>query len=200
MSQDPDDIRQLLSHTDNALTIENAQVEDISTPKQLPRYLTVTYDAIMRDGAAAKQTLRLNTDENTTIMNAFGIQVDWADIHIGSLISAQFSADIAMSNPPQALAFIIIIQQSSRPVDAFVTTDWVASVDVQNGLIYTGNPRSLNSQKRFVVTAATQTTNQNGTPISLTDIIPGHIVRIIHAEFETGCLPPQAIAYMVQQF
>ncbi|MGL5434429.1 MAG: hypothetical protein ACRDBO_03390 [Lachnospiraceae bacterium] len=198
MSQDPIYTQGSISGGGNILYLDNGLVEDISLPGEAPQYLIVSYDASAPDGSASKGMIRLIITDNTVIINPFGIQVKFQDIQLGTYINAQISSNLTGGSPPESHAYLIVVQKTPTPTESLVTTDWVAFVEADTGLIYTGNPRSINSQKRFVISNATQITDQYGNAIPLSAIPPGQIVQITHSPFHTGCLPPQATAYATQ--
>jgi len=200
MNNDTKSSSDRVSSDDQIIQTDNVLVINKSAPDQTPDFLTISYPSMASDGSFSAQTLRLIISPYTVIINAFGFQVYFTDIQAGTYIDAQFSSDIAAASPPQTVAYLIVSKQLPATDDTLTTTDWVATVDTANGLIYTGNSNSINSQKRFIIANATQITDQYGTPIPLSAVLPGHIVRISHAPFQTGCIPPQAMAYTVQQF
>ena len=95
------------------------------------------------------QTLQLNINRNTVIINSFGQSVGLCRIQPGMWINAIFSSRMTRSIPPQSNAFMIVVR--SRIQETSVTTDRIADVDACNGFIYTGNRGDINSQIRFSV-------------------------------------------------
>ena len=113
-------------------------------------------------------------------------------------VNAVFSSAMTRSIPPQANAFLIVVQ-GRRPQPAnFVTTDRIAFVDLENRSIYTGNPRNINQQTKFIVNSNTRITNRRGRDIRLSELRPGNLVRITHANFQTASIPPQTTAFSVE--
>lgn len=180
--------------------IDDALIHDISAPAQEPQYLTVSYPELSADGTTTTKTARFIVNNDTVIVDRFGHPVDFSDIQPQTHVNVQYSGDLTDANPPEAPARLIVVQQSPDLEEALTTTDWVASVDSANGLLYTGNPNSINSQHRYIISNATEILDHSGNIIPLQAIEPGQIVRITHSPFQQGCIPPQATAYVVQLF
>ena len=113
-------------------------------------------------------------------------------------INAIFSGAMTRSIPPQANAFLIIVQGRSQQSVSSVTIDRIASIDLENSSFYTGNRNDINSQTRFIVNNNTVITDREGNRIRLRNLRLGQLVRINHANFQTASIPPQTIAFSVQ--
>lgn len=198
MNNNRADNRGTITQMGNIMRVNNALVEEVSTVGLHSGFLIVSYGVRQRNGMFSIETLRLNVDRNTLVMNPLGMPICVCDIHEGMWIDALFSPRMTRSIPPQTTAFLIIARREVQPA-MNVTTDRVAMVDLSNGFLYTGNPNNINSQMRFVITNSTAILNRNGMPIPLRSLRPGQMVRVTHANFQTASIPPQTTAFSVQQ-
>lgn len=196
MNNDP---RGSIVQQGNTLRIDNALVEDIFCRNNSTGNLIISYSAPEANQLISIQTIQLNINSNTTIIDSFGRNVNLCSIQTGMWVNAIFSSRITGSLPPQSNAFIIIVKRQPQPQPMpSVTTDRIASVDTRNNFIYTGNPNNLNSQIRFVLSNSTPIKDRFGNPISIRVLRPGQMVRITHASFMTASIPPQTTAYSIQ--
>ena len=101
------------------------------------------------------------------------------------------------SIPPQANAFLIMVQKRRPQIEIATSIGRIASIDAANGFLYTGNPNDINSQVRYVVSNSTFS-DPSGRPITLSSLRPSQRVRITHATTQTASIPPQTIAFHVQ--
>ena len=99
--------------------------------------------------------------------------------------------------PPQANAFLLMVQRRRPQIEIATSIGRIASIDAANGFLYTGNPNDINSQVRYVVSNSTFS-DPSGHPITLSSLRPGQRVRITHATAQTASIPPQTIAFHVQ--
>ena len=193
MNNDP---RGTIVRQGNALRIDNAFVEDSSCTNNSNGTILISYSMPEAGQMVSIQTLQLNINRNTVIINSFGQSVGLCRIQPGMWINAVFSSRMTRSIPPQSNAFMIVVR--SRIQETSVTTDRIADVDACNGFIYTGNRGDINSQIRFSVPNTTPITDRAGRPISIHSLRPGQMVRITHANFMTASIPPQTTAYRIQ--
>lgn len=192
------DNRGTITQNGSILQVENALVEEVVTTGRNAGHIIISYAVPRRNGGTSIELFRLNVSSNTIILNSLGLPTNLSEIRKGMWIDARFSPLITRSNPPQSNAFLIRVRRQVQPPASSVTTDRVASVDVVNGFLYTGDPRNINRQTRFVVTNSTAILDRNGNPISLWAIRPGQMVRITHANFQTASIPPQTTAFSIQ--
>lgn len=181
----------------NLIQIENAFVEEAFCFNDSNGYIVVSYTVSGRGRNPSVQNLRLNINRNTVVLNSFGGRMCSCCVQKGMSINAAFSARTTRSIPPQANAFLIIVQR--RPQAASSVTDGrVAFVDTANNFLYTGNPNNINSQTRYVITNETVILDRLGRRIRLQALRPGQLVRITHANFQTASIPPQTTAFRIQ--
>ncbi len=199
MIQFAPDSSTFITSYDNVLHINRALVEETSASDSPVRYYIVSCMTTIPDGTKSVKHLRLNIDDNTIIMNSYGMLLRFEDIQVGAWIEARFSAMMTRSIPPQAQAYLIVTQRNPLPAASLTTTGSVVSIDIDNNLLHTGNPRNAASQTRYTITDNTVITDKYGNPIPLYAIRPEDIVRITHANFQTASIPPQTIAYSIQQ-
>lgn len=195
MNNDP---RGTIVQQGNIMRIDNALVEEASCMNDSNGYLIVSYAAPGANRTTSIQTIRLNVNRNTVILNTFGQRASLCRIRKGMRVNAAFSSRMTRSIPPQSNALFILVRRESQSLAPAVTTARVASVDLANRFLYTGNPNNINSQTRFVITNATAITDRDGRPVGIRALRPGQLVQITHANFQTASIPPQTTAFHIQ--
>lgn len=180
------------------ISVINALIKGVMVISPTSGYVTIMYSGISDNGMRTMNTVRLNVNEDTVILDQFGQSLLIQDLEVGMMVAAEFSAVMTRSIPPQSNAYRIIVRP--RRIAVVTLTDRVASVDLMNGYLYTGNPYDISDQIRFVITDATIIEDRNGERISLSDISPGQLVRVEHANFQTLSIPPQTTAFLVQVY
>lgn len=186
----------------NRMRIDNALVEEVSYVNDNNGYLIVSYAVPERNNRVSIQTVRLNVDRNTRIVNFLGQSVCLCRIQPGMWVNAVFSANMTRSIPPQSNAFLISVQRRpqllppQRP--SSVTTGRIVFVDFNNRFILTSDTNNQGKLSRFTITDATTFVNRFGIPIRFQSLRPGQLVRVTHANFQTLSIPPQTMAYQVQ--
>ncbi len=191
------DNRGTISQKGNIMHVENALVEEVSTPNSRTGYLLVSYAVFRPNQMTFIELLRLNISNSTAILNSLGLPMCLCDIRKGMWIDSLFSPIMTRSIPPQSTAFLIVARREPQsPLS--ITTDRIAMVDVPNNFLYTGNPNDINSQMRFSISQTTTFSDRNGNPTSLRSLRPGQMVRVTHANFQTASIPPQTTAFHVQ--
>lgn len=188
----------------NRMRIDNALVEEVSYVNDNNGYLIVSYAVPERNNRISIQTIRLNVDRNTRIVNTLGQSVCLCRIQPGMWVNAVFSANMTRSIPPQSNAILISVQrrpqlpqpQPQRPYS--VTTGRIVFVDFNNRFILTSDTNNQGKLSRFTITDATTFVNRFGIPIRFQSLRPGQLVRVTHANFQTLSIPPQTMAYQVQ--
>lgn len=191
------DNRGTVSQTGRLVRIENALVEEVSSLNSPTEYLLVSYAVPKRNGMTSIELLRLNINKNTLILNSLGMPISLHDIFTGMWVDSLSSAAMTRSIPPQSNAFLIVARRERQSSINF-TTDRIASVDVKNNFLYTGNPNNINSQIRFVISNHSVLRDRNGNPIDIRSLRPGQMVIVTHPNFQTASIPPQTTAFHVQ--
>lgn len=196
MNQDP---RGTISQQGNLMRIDNALVENVTVSDNNRNIgnMLISY-AVRESGQTVSiQTLRLNVNRNTVVLNNFGQRICFCNIRKGTWVDTVFSSAMTRSIPPQANAFLIVAKKRVTDISS-TTTDRIAAVDSENNFLYTGNPNDINNQIRFVISNATTISDRNGRPLRLRSLRPGQMVKITHANFMTASIPPQTTAFHVQ--
>ena len=140
--------------------------------------------------------LRLNIGWDTILINQFGDPISLCVVRKGMWVNAEFSAAMTRSIPPQSRAYRVVAMVQ-KPLFR-TTTDRIASVDIENSFINTGDPEDETDQIRFVISGATEILDQNDNPILISDLKPGQLVRIEHSNFQSASIPPQSTAYRIK--
>lgn len=180
------------------MRVENALAEDVVMQTENTGFMVISYAVTEPGHTISIQTLRLNVNRHTAILNSFGQTVCLCEIQKGMWIDAVFSPMMTRSIPPQSSAFLIMIRRGNSASGTTVTTDRIAWIDFDNHFLYTGNRNDINSQIRFTISDTTVITDRSGKPFSLRFLRPGQMVRITHADFQTASIPPQTNAYHIQ--
>ena len=185
-----------ISKVGSILLIENALVEDIYTPNSRTGYIIVSHASHGHKEMVFIELLQLDVGWDTILINQFGDPITLCNIKKGMWVNAEFSSDMTESIPPQSKAYRIVAFVQ-KPLFR-ITTDQIASLDVDHGFLDTGNPDDVSDQMRFVVSQATEILDKNGNAIPLSALQPGQTVRIEHANFQTASIPPQSTAYRIK--
>lgn len=143
------------------------------------------------------ETIRLNLNRNTVVLNAFGQNMCLCCLQPGMRISAVISSSTTRSIPPQATAFLVAVQRNFRPPSS-VTTGRIILVDFDNRYILTEDPNNIRNQTKFIITNTTTINNRFGAPVRFSALQPGQLARITHANFQTASIPPQTTAFHIQ--
>jgi hypothetical protein len=185
------------STTDNneIISAQDAHIEAI-TLNNRNGFVTISYGIMGKAGMIHVELVKLVVIEDTIILDVFGSPIPLRNLRIGMRVDADFSARMTRSIPPQSVAFRIIVKPEGNFMN--VKIDRVVSVDTENGFLYTGDPREISDQMRFVVTDATDILDRRGNPIPLNRIRPGQLVKVEHATFQTASIPPQTTAFRIQ--
>ena len=190
--------RGTLSRRGNISQITNAFVEEVNAFSNTSTgYIIVSYAASPGQQSDNIQMLRLNINRNTVILDSSGQVISLSEIRPQTWINAVFSSAMTRSIPPQANAFLIMVQKRRPQIEIATSIGRIASIDAANGFLYTGNPNDINSQARYVVSNSTFS-DPSGRPITLSSLRPSQRVRITHATTQTASIPPQTIAFHVQ--
>ena len=185
-----------IKKTGSILRIENALVEDIYTPNSRTGYILVSYVTPSQNEMVYIDLLRLNIGWDTILINQFGDPISLCVVRKGMWVNAEFSAAMTRSIPPQSRAYRVVAMVQ-EPLFR-TTTDRIASVDIENSFINTGDPEDETDQIKFVISGATEILDQNDNPILISDLKPGQLVRIEHSNFQSASIPPQSTAYRIK--
>lgn len=181
---------------DTIIHVENAFIEEVVADTEKTGYLLISFEVSDENNMNYQQEVRLNVGNNTIIIDEKEISLNMYDLQNGMQIAADFSSVMTRSIPPQSDAYRIVVLQEEASVN--VTTDRVVSVDTNNGFLLTGNPYDMYDQMIFTISEDTVLLDQNNNDIPLEAILPGQLVRVEHAIFQTFSIPPQSPAYLVQ--
>lgn len=148
--------RGTLSRRGNISQITNAFVEEVNAFSNTSTgYIIVSYAASPGQQSDNIQMLRLNINRNTVILDSSGQVISLSEIRPQTWINAVFSSAMTRSIPPQANAFLIMVQKRRPQIEIATSIGRIASIDAANGFLYTGNPNDINSQVRYVVSNST---------------------------------------------
>lgn len=148
--------RGTLSRRGNISQITNAFVEEVNAFSNTSTgYIIVSYAASPGQQSDNIQMLRLNINRNTVILDSSGQVISLSEIRPQTWINAVFSSAMTRSIPPQANAFLIMVQRRRPQIEIATSIGRIASIDAANGFLYTGNPNDINSQVRYVVSNST---------------------------------------------
>ena len=114
MNNDP---RGIMIIQGNLIFINNALIEEVSCSNDFFSELLISY-AVRENNSTSIQTIRLNLNQKTLVLDASGQNICLCCLRPGMWINAVISSQMTRSNPPQANAFLVAIQktpQSSMP-------------------------------------------------------------------------------------
>lgn len=188
-----------ISQIGNMMRAENALVEEVSISSQNTGSILISYAVTTQNSLQIVEKLQLNIGRNTILTNANIRPIRLSDIQKGMRIDAAFSPVMTRSIPPQSSAFAIVVRQQMAVSESSVTMGQVAYVDIRNNSLYTGNPRDISSQIRYLITDTTIIQDHRGNRLRLYALRPGDRVRITHANFHTASIPPQTTAFRVER-
>lgn len=181
-----------------AINVEDAVIEEIFHDNNTS-YVTISYGLLDDFNTINMELVRLVVDRNTIIRDRRGRRMRSRDLRVGNVVDASFSTAMTRSIPPQARAFTIsLIREYVNPIQPGfpnIVEDRIMEVDRNNNFLITGNPNDIMSQIRFVVDRSTEIFDRRGNRIRLSDLRPGQMVRIEHADFMTMSIPPQTTAF-----
>lgn len=181
----------------NVMRIDNAYVEEVTCFNNSNGHILVSYSVPGRNNKTSIETIRLNLNRNTTVLNSSGQNMCVCCIQPGMWVNVVFSARMTMSIPPQSNAILVMVRRNPLPASS-VTTGRITMVDFDNNFLITQDPNNRNNQTKFIVTNTTSIRNRFGTPVRFNALQPGQMVRITHANFQTASIPPQTTAFHIQ--
>lgn len=180
------------------LQVYNAVVDEVFLIDTSNGYLDIIY-ANHEQNETKSESLRLNVDINTVILNSFGSQIFLSDIEEGMLVDSLFSPIKEGLTPPQADADLIVARTYNQPPLSFII-DRIAKVDIDNSLLYTGDPKDTDNQIKFNISNITTIRDKDSNPVPLRSLHPGLLVDVVvaHANFQNTVIPNEADAIHVQ--
>lgn len=182
--------------SDTIIHVENALIEEVVTDNGRTGHILIAFGVSDNGEKVRIQEIRLNVGADTVIIDEKGVSLNLYYLERGMRISAEFSAAMTRSIPPQAYAYRIVLLQNIATVT--VTTDRVVGVDEANGFLLVGSPYDMYDQIIFTISNDTVILDRYNNPIQLEELQPGQMVRVEHAIFQTLSIPPQSPAYRVQ--
>ncbi|WP_243109916.1 hypothetical protein [Clostridium sp. E02] len=191
------DIRENYIEYGNFIQVNYALVEEVYTPNSRTGYLLISYDLPGEKEMTFQELVQLNVDWNTILINQYGDSISLCSIIKGDRVNATFSKLMTRSIPPQSNAYRIIALMGSPSFR--VTTGRILMIDSARNVLYTENPYNSSDQMRFTISSATNIVNYNGNQMQLTQLKPGEMVRVEHANFQTASIPPQTTAFLIEQ-
>lgn len=186
----------VISINDKVMRAQNAFVEEVFSDNRGTGYILISYGVIGQNNLSYIKQLRLNVSRVTALKNRKGQTITLRDFIKGMRVNAEFSSAFTKSIPPQTSALEIVALEDESSVS--VTTDRVATVDVNNGFLFVGNLCDLSDQMKFIVSNSTVIISRNGNRIRLANLRPCQMVRVEHASFQTMSIPPQTTAFRIQ--
>jgi hypothetical protein len=179
------------------LQVHNAVVDEVFLSNSTTGYLYIIY-ANPEPNETISESLRLNVDINTVILNSFGNHMFLSDIEEGMVVDSLFSQIDESLIPPQSEAYLIVARKYNQPSLNFII-DRIARVDIDNSLLYIGDPNNTDNQIKFNISNLTTIRDKDSNPVPLHSLHPGLLVDVIvaYANFQTE-IPREAEALHVQ--
>ena len=110
MNNDP---RGTMMQHGNLVFINNALVEEVSCSNDFFSQILVSY-AIRENGNTTIQTILLNLNQKTLILDESGINACLCCLRPGMWVNVVLSSQMTRSNPPQANALLVAIQRTPQ--------------------------------------------------------------------------------------
>lgn len=179
------------------LQVHNAVVDEVFLRSSATGYISIFY-ANPEPNKSTTESLRLNVSTDTVLLNSSGHHMLLSDIKEGMLVDSLFSPIKEKLIPPQSDAYLIVARSyNQRPLSFII--DRIARVDVDNSILYIGDPNNTANQIRVNVSNMSTIRDRYGDPVPLYSLCPDLLVEVIvtHANFQTG-IPSEAEALHIQ--
>lgn len=179
------------------ITAEDAIIVSVFRGKRTG-YVTIAYEVMDQNQMVHVNIVTLVVGRDTRMRDQFGNRIGLRHLREDMVINAKFSSAMTRSNPPQAMAYSIIVVKENE--SSIIEVGRVLRVEEASGFDYllTGYANDIYSQMRYVISDMTMLRDKNGRRINLREIKPGDMVRIERASFQTLSIPPQTSALTVQ--
>lgn len=188
----------IITQRGRILQLHNAVVQEVFISSRTTGYLDIVY-AKFELNEARSESLRLNVDINTVILNSIGQQIFLSNIEKGMLVDSLFPPIRETPKPPHSDAYLIVARNYNQPPLSFIIGR-IARVDVDNSNIYIGDPNNTENQTKFFISNATTIHDIHGNSVPLYSLHPGLIVDVLvtHANLQQTFTPNEADALHIQ--
>lgn len=176
------------------INIANGTIEEIFRERDTT-FVTVTY----REGSnnrGREQTVRLLVHPRTIILDTNGNPVRASALRVGMVINATISSAMTRSIPPQSSAYQILIVR--RPREKNIVIGRILDINRNNRSFTTISDNNLSTVIRFNLADNARILDRSGRNINFSRLMPGMLVRVLHADFMTASIPPQTTVFEVR--
>lgn len=172
--------------------ISNAVVQKISTEANDTLLLTILYKITDSNKKIVENTMNLVVDNNTEIVNQFGIKTVKSALKTGMVLNIEHSKTVT--------AYCNSIDIVREYKDSEIKEANIIEKNIYNDIAYLliGNPEKVNEQIKLVLSDKTILKDQDGNNITYEQLKVGQKIRAEYSLAMTRSLPAQAQAYSIQ--
>lgn len=199
---------------EEAIRVSDARIEHITRSNSRNGLVTISYDD--RVNRRFNELVVLVVSPQTAIQSTSGRRVDLNDLRVGMRVNAIFSSRMTRSIPPQAAAFLIVVNDRRERNE--VTEGSVIDVNLRNRTLEireSGRGRIQEIEQRcdcdsdsdrdrdrnrirFQVTNSTRIEDRRGRRIGLSDIRRNDRVRVEFRVVREPRRPDRNVAIFIQ--
>ena len=182
----------------NVNEISNAVVQDITIDTKNTLFLTVLFETIDSKNRIVENTMDLVVDNNTEIVNQFGVKAAKSELKVGMVLDVEHSKAVTKSYVPQAYCNSIDIVKQFEDSDIIEAN--ILEKEIHNNVAYVlvGNADKVSEQILLVLSDNTALKDQNGINIAYAQLEVGQKIKAEYSLTMTKSLPAQAQAYSIQ--
>ncbi len=172
--------------------ISNAVVQKISADANDTLLLTILYKVTDTSNKIVENTMNLVVDNNTEIVNQFGVKTVKSALKTGMVLNVEHSNAVT--------AYCISIDIVREYEDSEIKEANIIEKNIYNNIAYVliGNPEKVNEQIKLVLSDKTMLKDQDGNNITYEQLKVGQKIRAEYSLAMTRSLPAQAQAYSIQ--
>lgn len=178
--------------------ISNAVVQKISAEANDTLILTILYKLTDSNKKIVENTMNLVVDNNTQIVNQFGVKTVKSALKTGMVLDIEHSKAVTKGKTIQAYCNSIDIVKEYK--DSETKEANIIEKNIYNDIAYLliGNPEKVNEQIKLVLSDKTMLKDQDGNNITYEQLKVGQKIRAEYSLAMTRSLPAQAQAYSIQ--
>lgn len=180
------------------VSITNALIEEISTEADHSKKLTVYYETVDVKNAYVENIINLIVDDDTEIINQFGVEVGKSVLKTGMTIDFQYDVLTATSYIEESHAYKINIVKEHE--DSEIMKTQILDVYSKNNVEYilVEDNDNTDEQLTLVLSANTKIKDVNGEDIEFSKLSVGDIVNVEYSIYTTKNTPTKILVHSVQ--
>ncbi|ABX42467.1 hypothetical protein [Lachnoclostridium phytofermentans] len=193
---------------EEAIRVSDARIEHITRSSSRNGIVTISYDD--RVNRRFNELVALIVSPSTAIQSISGRRVDLNDLRVGMRVNAIFSSRMTRSIPPQAAAFLIVVNDRRERNE--VTEGSIIDVNLRNRTLdiretrpgrvefvderFSGGPGR--NRTTFQITNSTRIEDRRGRRINLSNIRRNDRVRVEFRVVREPRRPDRNVALFIQ--